>query len=158
MNYPIPFILNTPFYHRHAQLLCSSFERWTEKKLLPIQSSNEELIKQLFYAPFALVSHGTEADPIFNFGNQTSLNLFEMEWEDFTQLPSRKSAEPVNREERARFMARVTREGFIDDYSGIRIAATGKRFMIEKATVWNIVDEKEQYCGQAAVFDQWMYL
>ena len=158
MDTLVPSILFTDFYTYHAQLLCASYERWTGKKLLPVSSPSHPLIEQLFHAPFALVAHGTEADPVFNFSNQAALNLFEMSWEEFTQLPSRKSAEPVNRQERADFMARVTREGFISDYSGIRISATGKRFRIEQATVWNIIDEKERYWGQAAVFDQWMYL
>ncbi len=158
MNKTVPSILNTTFYSHHAHLLCSSYERWTGKQLLPVSSPSHPLIGQLFHAPFALVSHGTEADPVFNFGNQTALHLFEMNWEEFTQLPSRKSAEPVNRQERADFMAMVTKEGFIADYSGVRISATEKRFRIEQATVWNLIDEKEQYCGQAAVFDQWMYL
>jgi hypothetical protein len=158
VKYSVPYIFNNDFYLHHAQLLCASYERWTGKKLLPASSPSHPLTEQLFHAPFALVSHGTEADPVFNFGNQTALNLFEMSWEEFTLLPSRKSAEPVNRQERADFMARVTKEGFIKDYSGIRISATGKRFRIEQATVWNLIDKKEQYHGQAPVFDQWMYL
>lgn len=158
MNKSIPPFLYTDFYTHHTHLLCSSYERWTGKQLLPIQTSAHELIIQLFHAPFALVSHGIEEDPIFNFGNQTALDLFEMKWEAFIQLPSRKSAEPLNRQERADLMARVTKDGFIDDYSGIRISATGQRFLIEKATVWNLIDEQEVYHGQAAVFDHWTYL
>jgi hypothetical protein len=158
MSKPVPPTLKTEFYTHHAQLLCSSYERWTGRQLLSARLPAHELILHLFHAPFALVSHGTEVDPIFNFGNQTALDLFEMSWEAFTQLPSRKSAEPVNRQERDNLMARVTQEGFISDYSGVRISATGKRFLIEQATVWNIVDDQEHYHGQAALFDHWVYL
>lgn len=158
MNKPIPHSLNSDFYTYHAQLLCSSYKRWTGEQLLSAHFPAHELAVQLFLAPFALVSHGTEVDPIFNFCNQTALDLFEMKWEAFTQLPSRKSAEPVNRQERDNLMARVTKEGFINDYSGVRISATGKRFLIEQATVWNLIDEQEHYHGQAAVFDHWVYL
>jgi len=158
MNKSIPSILNTDFYTHHAQLLFSSYERWTGRQILSIRFPAHELTIQLFHAPFALISHGTEVDPIFNFGNQTALDLFEMNWEAFTQLPSRKSAEPVNQQERENLMARVTKDGFINDYSGIRISATGKRFLIEQATVWNLIDEQEHYHGQAAVFDHWVYL
>ncbi len=81
-----------------------------------------------------------------------------MTWEAFTALPSPLSAEPVAREERARLLARVTRDGYIDDYSGVRIAHSGKRFLIEGATVWNLMDEAGNYCGQAAMFRRWRTL
>lgn len=146
------------FCKKHAKLLCQSYEGCTGKSLLPLNTGVEKVEEMLFNAPFALVSHGTEEDPTFNFGNKTALQLFELTWEQFTALPSRKSTEPTNREERRRLLDQVTQQGYIDDYSGIRISSTGKRFLIQQATVWNIVDEMGEYCGQAAVFDQWAFL
>jgi predicted DNA-binding protein (UPF0251 family) len=52
----------------------------------------------------------------------------------------------------------VTQRGFIDDYSGIRISKTGRRFQISRATVWNLISEKGEPCGQAAMFDEWKFL
>lgn len=135
-----------------------SYERCTGQPLITHESTFTKRIEALFAAPFALVSHGTETDPIFNFGNQTALSLFELTWEQFTELPSRKSAEPVNQEERQRLLDRVTQQGYINNYSGVRISASGKRFLIEGATVWNLVDTLGHYRGQAAVFDQWSFL
>jgi hypothetical protein len=37
--------------------------------------------------------------------------------------------------------------GFIDDYAGVRIARTGRRFLIQRATVWNLTDDQGQRCG-----------
>lgn len=136
----------------HAELLISSYQHWTGKLLLQQDLSGVEKYRALFLAPFGVVSHGTEDDPVFNYANQTALDVFEMNWSEFTHLASRKSAEPVNRSEREQLMTRVTQYGFIDDYRGIRISATGKRFMIEEATVWNVIDEQGVYFGQAAVF------
>jgi len=110
--------------------------------VIEAQLPDHKLATQLFYAPLALLSHGPEGDPIFNFGNQTARNLFEMSWDALTKLASRESAEPVNRQERARLLERVNQNSFISDYRGIRISATGKRFAIERATVWNVVDEQ----------------
>lgn len=146
------------FCKKHAELLCQSYEGCTGKSLLPPKTGMEKVEEVLFNAPFALVSHGTEEDPIFNFGNRTALELFELTWEQFTSLHSRKSAEPVNQKERSRLLERVTQQGYINDYSGVRISSTGKRFLIRQATVWNIVDEMGEYHGQAAVFDQWSLL
>ena len=44
------------------------------------------------------------------------------------------------REARAEFLHQVARHGFIENYSGVRIAKDGSRFLIEQATVWNVVD------------------
>ena len=74
------------------------------------------------------------------------------------RTPSRLTAEAPNREERARLLAAVTKHGFIDDYSGIRISKTGRRFRIAQATVWNLLDEKGNYAGQAAMFSRWEFL
>jgi hypothetical protein len=146
------------FYEKHAKLLYQSFERCTGSPLVPLVPGTEKVVEVLFNAPFALVSHGTEEDPVFNFGNNTALKLFELTWEQFTSLPSRKSAEPVNREERRRLLEQVTQQGYIDDYSGVRISSTGQRFLIQQATVWNLIDKEGKYHGQAAVFDQWTFL
>ena len=113
------------------------------------------MCRALYEAPYGVVSHDTSENPVFNYANRTAQRVFEMDWQTFTRLPSRKSAEPVNRAERERLLARVTREGFIDNYQGVRISATGRRFRIEDATVWNLVDEKGVYRGQAAVVYRW---
>ena len=99
-----------------------------------------------------MVSHGTEDDPVFNYGNRAALARFAMAWEEFTRLPSRESAEPVHRDERRRLLDRVARDGFIDDYEGVRITATGERFVVRGAVVWNVVDAEGVLRGQAATF------
>lgn len=38
------------------------------------------------------------------------------------------------------------------------IARTGRRFRIERATVWNLTDDAGRRCGQAATFRTWRYL
>jgi hypothetical protein len=116
------------------------------------------LAEQIFHAPFVVVSHGTEADPVLNYGNQAALALWEMSWAELTHTPSRLTAEAPNREERVRLLAAVTARGFIDDYTGIRISQTGRRFRIAQATVWNLLDERQRYCGQAALFSHWEFL
>ena len=142
----------------HARRLIESYRRWTGRDLVDRELSPVEQARALFEAPFVTASHGTEADPVFNYANRAALTLFETTWADFTSMPSRLSAEPVAREERARLLARVNRHGFIDDYSGIRISTSGRRFRIRRATVWNVVDANGAPAGQAVVFHDWEYL
>lgn len=146
------------WYTSHAERIVSSFKRLTGNDLLPVKGASQSLIEVLEQAPFAILSHGTEADPIFNFGNQFALRLFECEWHDFIQMPSRYSAEAPSQKERAELLEQVTRKGFIDQYQGVRVSATGQRFMINNAIVWNIVDEQGHYYGQGATFKDYTRL
>jgi len=136
-------------------LIDESYRRLTGRQLVPPQ---DDLALAFWNAPRAIVAHGTEADPIFFYGNALALELFEMSADVFTRLPSRLSAEAMQREERTRLLDCVTRNGFIDDYAGIRISATGQRFRIEQATVWNLIDAAGVVHGQAATFDRWTML
>ncbi|MFZ2160829.1 MAG: MEKHLA domain-containing protein [Sideroxyarcus sp.] len=112
----------------------------------------ERLCEEVWNAPRAIVAHGTEADPIFFYGNRLALQLFEMSFEEFARLPSRLSAEPLAQEAREKLLAKVAQQGYVDNYSGMRIASSGRRFMITDCTVWNLADEQGGYHGQAAVF------
>jgi hypothetical protein len=141
-----------------TQLIARSLDHWTGRALLPGLFNPLGLAKNVFHAPFVLVSHGTEADPVLNYGNAAALALWEMSWDELTRTPSRLTAEAPNREERARLLAAVAERGFIDDYSGVRISKTGRRFRIAQATVWNLMDKKKNYAGQAAMFSRWEFL
>ena len=110
------------------------------------------LRETLWSAPFAVVAHGTEADPVFFYGNRYALECFEMSFGDFIRLPSRLSAEPMNQSSREQSLRKVAERGYIHGYSGMRIASSGRRFMIADTTVWNLVDADGIHHGQAAVF------
>jgi hypothetical protein len=138
-----------------VQLLLDSFARLLGRELVSREGSPAEQAERLWQAPFVVVSHGTQADPVLNYGNAGAIALWEMTWEELTRTPSRLTAEPVHRDERARLLARTRAHGFVDDYSGVRISKTGRRFRIEQAIVWNLADVAGVHCGQAATFDRW---
>ena len=146
------------FMAEHIAILRNSFRHWTRRELVDYQMSDVEAARYLFHAPLALVSHNAAKDPVFNYGNETALALFGMTWEELTALPSRLSAEVANQEQRARLLAEVSTRGFVDDYQGVRIGRHGRRFLIENAVVWNLLDSSGGYCGQAAMFQSWKYL
>ncbi len=136
-------------------LIVSSLKRLTGRQLL---ARGADPVQGLWLASAAIVAHGIQADPVFFFGNRTALDLFETTPGAFAVLPSRLSAEPGLRAERAVLMARVARDGYTDAYSGVRISAKGRRFRIRQATVWNLLDEEGAVHGQAAMFAHWTLL
>jgi MEKHLA domain len=142
----------------HSLTLAENYRRLTGRDLLPGVHEPRALARGLYEAPFVVVSHGTEADPVLNYGNAAAQELWEMSWEELTRTPSRLTAEAPERAERERLLAAVRTRGFIDDYSGVRISSTGRRFRIERATVWNLEDGNGVPCGQAACFREWTWL
>jgi hypothetical protein len=155
MDYPCK---KNNYLSEHTELIRQSYSHWLLSELIPESSSELDFAKSLFEADFAVVTHNTGVDPVFNYANQKALELFEFDWLDFTCLPSKYSAEPVNQNERERLLAEVTKNGYIDHYEGIRLSSTGKRFVIKNAVVWNLIDKYQAYQGQAACFKQWYYL
>lgn len=147
---PLPPHLDSAEMQSRLALIATSYARLTGRQLA---APGDDPALALWTAPRVIVAHGLEADPIFFFGNRAALHQFEMRFEQFAAMPSRLSAEPMLREERQALLDRVARDGFIDDVAGIRISATGRRFRIEQATVWNLIDEHGSVHGQAATFD-----
>jgi hypothetical protein len=144
-----------PALVEHVQLLLDSFSRLLGRDLVPRTGTPLEQARRLFEAAFVVVSHGTEADPVLNYGNAAALCLWEMDHAAFVRTPSRLTAEPLHRDERARLLDRTRRDGYVNDYAGIRISRSGRRFRIEQAIVWNLADERGVHRGQAATFDRW---
>ncbi|GJL64698.1 MAG: MEKHLA domain-containing protein [Nitrospirales bacterium] len=147
-----------PHVVQWTQLLLDSYRQWLTKELIDRAGTFLEQAKRLFESSLIVVSHGLQDDPILNYGNQEALILWEMDWNQFTHTPSRHTAEPVNQAERADMLRQAKSKGYIDDYRGIRISRTGKRFLVERAIVWNVVDSQGLRHGQAATFSTWSYV
>jgi len=137
-------------------LLTASHLRLTGIALLEQALTPADAARWLYEdAPFCVVAHNTDADPRFIYANRAAQRCFEYTWEEMTQLRSRLSAEHPNRDERENLLKAVREKGYASGYRGLRIAKSGRRFWIENVTVWNLVDGKGVYHGQAATYRQW---
>lgn len=132
-------------------LLTSSYRRITGKDLVPPELTRQEGIRWLYEdAPFGLLAHDTAPDPVFVYGNRNAQRRFEYSWDELTALPSRLSAEAPERAARENFLRQVAEKGYVDNYEGIRISKSGKRFPIANVTVWQLIDADGVIRGQAA--------
>ena len=146
-----------PLVIQHVERLCTSYELLLGNPLISARDRVDKA-QQAWHAPFFLVSHGTQTDPIFNYANQQALDLWEMSWDEFTTLPSRRSAAQPDRAERAQLLKQVSEQGYSDAYRGLRMSKHGRRFYIENAIIWNCYDELGRYYGQAACCHQWTFV
>jgi hypothetical protein len=142
------FSLDREFF----DLLAGSYARVVGMPLVEQGLGPEWLYRD---APFVVVAHNTDPDPRFVYANRAGQACFEYPWDEFVTLPSRLSAELPTRAERQQLLDAVTRDGFISDYRGLRIAKSGRRFWIEDGIVWQLIDRDGHRRGQAATFSRW---
>ena len=140
------------WHHEWLRLLDSSLRKCSGTAILPAPDASPAQCSTVASSDdLVVVSHDGAEDPVFNYASKAALDLWEMDWETFTSTPSRFSAEPDEREARAELLRRVTEDGYVDDYCGVRISSSGKRFEVRDAYVWNVYDG-ETRVGQAALF------
>ncbi|MBT8155233.1 MEKHLA domain-containing protein [Epibacterium ulvae] len=137
----------------HTQLLTTSYIQLMGRALYRYGQP-----QALYHAPFPILSHSTDADPILTYANLAAQKLWQLGWDELTQMPSRLTAEPQHRDARAAMFDRMRQQGFVDDYSGIRVTATGKRFEIRNAVIWTLRDASGEKQGEAATFSEYDFL
>lgn len=145
---------------RRIALILDSFQRLIGRPLIVGDGlgAGADMATLLWESPAVVLAHDTRDDPQFFYSNLAGLDRFALDARQLIAMPSRLSAEEPRREERGRLLQRVRDEGFITDYSGVRIASTGQRFRIARSIVWNLTDETGAVHGQAATFSDWIDL
>jgi len=147
----------TDFILSQSTLITSSYFHFLRTPLVD-GSSPEIMAEKLYNADFAVLSHDGASDPCFNYANKKAQELFEFTWDEFQTIPSRLSAEPDLQEARDKVLEIATQKGFYTGYKGVRISKSGKRFLIENCTIFNLIDGNEKKIGQAAIFPDWQFI
>ena len=114
--------------------------------------------QEVFAADRAVLAHDGAADPRLIYANAVALRLWRRRWEEMVGLPSRLTAEPSERQERARALAAAQEREALIGYGGNRVDSAGRRFRIEGAKLWTLRDQQGLARGQAASFDCWWWL
>jgi len=135
-------------------LIAESFARLAGEPLV----EGPDLEQAMWEASNVILAHGTEPDPLLFYANRIGLELFEMHADQLIDLPSHRTVEPALREARAAMFEKLERDNIVSGYSGVRVSASGRRFEILGAHVWNLTDRDGHRHGQAATFADWRFL
>ena len=143
----------------HVLLILSNLKELAGIDLLTSLSCNEkEVGEKAFYANFCLLSHDGASDPVLNYGNIKALELWEASWDELTSMQARETAKPDDQATREKTMKEVKENGYLTNYSGIRVSKFGKAFKILDVTIWNLTDQKGEPYGQAALFRDYEFI
>jgi hypothetical protein len=151
----LPF--RQPDILHYSTLIADSFRHWTGRDLIA-SAAEEAQARALYHAPFVLLSHTHQANPVFCYANLMAQELWRLSWDQFMGMESRLSAEEDAREERQRLLQQAELQGYVDHYRGIRITSDGRRFRIKDCLLWNVVNKSHDKIGQAATFSSWEWI
>lgn len=141
----------------HVADMRRSLKRCAGVDIVAPSLNAEEAARAVFASPCAVLAH--DAGGRFTYANRTALRLFEAEWDALRGVSTTVTvADGGDAEERLRMLERVRLRGFVDDYAGERVTATGRKIRVEGAVVWNVLDAGGAYRGQAALLCRWRYL
>jgi hypothetical protein len=117
-----------------------------------------QLAQELFSASTVVLAHDGGADPRLIYANAAALRLWRRPWSAMVGMPSRLTAEPIERRARARLLSDALRQQAIRGYTGVRVDRAGRRFQIEAARLWTLPACHGAGRGQAAAFARWWWL
>lgn len=110
---------------------------------------------------FGILSHGLQEDPIYNYGNRASLELFEQTLEVLCQTPSRYSTVPSLMDDRGRLIEQIEQVGHGTIPNAVRTSAKGKLFVMQTIWVWSVYAFDSEHdngrgrrIGLAALYDR----
>jgi hypothetical protein len=136
------------------RLSSQSLENATGINLL--DRMNLETVTQVHESErFAVLSHGTQEDPVYNYFNRGAVLTFLYAEDEIYQLPSRYSA-PAGavRSNRQGLMQNVKEQDVMVFPTAIRISKTGQQFQLQGVVLWNVYSSDGVRVGQTALFDR----
>ena len=105
-------------------------------------------------ASHCVLAHNTDPDPRFIYANRAAQAAFDYDWDEI--MPAVAALGGAGRPRGASAPARSGRPPRLRHrLSGLRIAKSGRRFLIEDGVVWQLIDSDGAVRGQAATFAHW---
>ena len=119
---------------KHLMLIDQSLHSLTKKGLyerMGIPRTNTDILDIHRDKRYVVISHGTELDPIYNYGNAACLEAFLRSWDELCQIPSADSVvrRSVDENLRIELMSKVTRDGYVEGATGIRRTGDAGRYL-----------------------------
>ena len=144
-------------FNDHALLLNESHRRWTGEYLVAERDPGE-VLAALNEADMVIVSYGLEREPVFNYGNVKALSMLGYQLENFIQLAHKITIPEQETLISLELSQKVEQQGYIENYSGHRLAKNGRLWRVESGVCWQLSDNLGRVHGHAACFQDWHQL
>ena len=134
-----------------ATEILDSFRRRLGRDLVERSGDPAEDARRLFDLPLAILAHDTSPQPLLDWVNRAAAEAFDATPETLLGRPSADTAPADAKAGRRTLFEELATRGFVTGYSGVRISLTGRRFIIDDVTVFEVTDASGRPAGHAAV-------
>jgi MEKHLA domain len=149
---------------------------WSEQSLQLVNAGKKSILSMMGVSAddvtrihadtrFALLSHGIQSDPVYNYFNKAALQQFLFSEPSVYSIPSRYSAPSgIVRSSREEILkASVGRSASTSKSenwlivlpNAVRQKRSGQLFRIPEVLLWNVYNDQGERVGQTAIFDTW---
>lgn len=134
-----------------AREILDSYRRLLGRELLPRSGDATEDARRLFDLPLAVLAHDTAPQPRLDWANRAAAMAFDATPESLLGRPSAATTPADAVADRGKLFEALARDRFVTGYSGVRVSLTGRRFVIDDVTVFEVTDADGRPAGHAAV-------
>jgi PAS domain-containing protein len=134
-----------------ATVILDSFRRCVGRDLVGRSGDPADDARRLFDLPQAVLAHDTSPAPLLDWANLAAARAFDATPETLLGRPSADTAPADATADRRQLFEALARDGFVTGYSGVRVSLTGRRFIIDDVTVFEVTDAAGRPAGHAAV-------
>lgn len=134
-----------------ATVLLDSYRRLLGRDLFARTGDAAADARQLDDLPVAVLAHDAATPPRLDWVNRAAAAAFEAAPADLIGRASAATAPPDATADRQQLFVRLEERGFVTGYSGVRVTATGRRFVIDDVTVYELSDPDGRAAGHAAI-------
>lgn len=136
---------------RRAGEILDSYSRHVGRELVERSGDAAEDARQLFDLPLAVLAHDAAPRPLLDWANLAAARAFDATPETLLGVPSADTAPADAVADRRALFEVLAAHGCVVGYSGVRVSLTGRRFVIDDVTVFEITDAAGRPAGHAAV-------
>lgn len=140
-----------PRWIERATVILDSHRRLLGRDLVERSGDPADDARRLFALPQGVLAHDAAAKPLLDWANRAAAAAFDAAPEELLGRPSADTAPTDATAGRRQLFDTLARLGFVTGYSGTRISATGRRFVIDDVTVLALEDAAGNPAGHAAV-------
>ena len=147
----LAYMLPDPRFITRAREILESYRRRLGHDLFERSGDAAEDARRLFDLPLAVLAHDASPAPLLDWANLAAARAFDATPESLLGRPSADTAPTDAVSDRRALFEVLAGQGFVTGYSGVRISLTGRRFVIDDVTVFEVTGAAGRPAGHAAV-------